>query len=60
MTKIPSTLIEKLNMSINFDNAAGYYMYLMDRLLNLKQMLKNDSNIKDTITVVFLQLTRCQ
>ena len=60
MTKIPSTLIDKLNNSINFDNASGYYMYLMHRLLNLKQMIKNDSNIKDTITVVFLQLTRCQ
>ena len=60
MTKIPSTMEETLNNSINFDNATQYYNYLLDRLLNLKQLIKNDSSIKDTITIIFLQMTRCQ
>lgn len=60
ITNIPSTMLDNLNNSINFDNATNYYNYLLDRLLNLKQLIKNDSNVKDTITVVFLQLTRCQ
>lgn len=60
MTKIPSTMQAALDNSINFDGATNYYNYLLDRLLNLKQLVKNDSSIKDTITVVFLQMTRCQ
>lgn len=60
MTKIPSTMEETLNNSINFDNATQYYNYLLDRLLNLKQLIKNDSCIKDTMTIIFLQMTRCQ
>lgn len=60
MTKIPSSMEENMKNSVNFDSATKYYMYILDKLLNLKQLLKNDSNIKDTITVVFLQMTRCQ
>lgn len=60
LTKIPSTLEESAKNSVNFENASKYYMYILDRLLSLKQLVKNDSNIKDTITIVFLQMTRCQ
>ena len=60
MTKIPSNMETQLQNSINFDNATQYYNYLLDRLLNLKQMLRNDSCVKDTITISFLQMARCQ
>lgn len=60
MTKIPSNMETQLQNSINFDNATQYYNYLLDRLLNLKQMLRNDSCFKDTITISFLQMARCQ
>lgn len=60
MTTLPSTMKMELDNSINFDNSSKYYSYLLDRLLDLKQSLKNDSNIKSTIIVSFLKLTRCQ
>ena len=59
MTTLPSTMKMELDNSINFDNSSKYYSYLLDRLLDLKQSLKNDSNIKSTIIVSFLKLTRC-
>lgn len=60
MTTLPSTMVPQLEMSVNFEESAKYYSYILDRLLTLKQGLKNDSNIKSTIVVSFLQLTRCQ
>ena len=58
-TRIPSTMLKQVEHCTNFDKVSEYYMYLLDNLLNLKQMLKNDSNIKDTITVSLIKLTRC-
>lgn len=60
MTRIPSNMKEQLEASTNFENANKYYAYILDRLLSLKQLIKGDSNIKDTIIVTFLQMTRCQ
>ena len=60
VVKLPSNMEETIKSSVNFDGAVGYYKYILNRLLTLKNMLKNDSNIRDTITVVFLQMSRCQ
>ena len=60
MIKIPTSMEDKLKNSTNFDNALGYYMYLVNQLLELKNMLKNDSNIKSTIEVMFMKITRMQ
>ena len=45
--------------AVNFDNASRYYTYIIDRLLNLKVMLKNDDSPRSTIEIVMLQITRC-
>ena len=58
ITKIPQYLINNLNNSINFDNSLAYYNYILDKLLNIKILIKNDSNIKDTVTIMLLQITR--
>lgn len=58
MTKIPSSLEGELRNAIAIENAKGYYMYLVDKILDLKMMLKNDTNIKDTIEVCFLRMCR--
>ena len=49
---------ERLKNSTNFENALQYYMYVVNQLLDLKNMLKNDSNIKSTIEVMFIKMTR--
>lgn len=58
MTKIPSSMIDKLNYAINFEDSLKYFNYIIDKLLSLKNMLKTDNSPKSTIEVVFLQMTR--
>ena len=57
--RIPTSMEEKLKRATNFDTAARFYAYVMDKLLSLKNMLKNDNSPKTTIEIVFLQITRC-
>lgn len=60
ITKLPITYQDKINDSINFDNAQQYYQYIVDRLLELKMSIKTDSNFKTTIEVNIIRLCRCQ
>ena len=59
VTRIPSSMEPQLQGSTNFDNSAKYYMYVIDKLLVLKNMLKNDNSPRSTIEILFLQITRC-
>ena len=59
ITRIPTSMEQQLQNSTNFDDAAKYYSYVMDKLLLLKNMLKNDNTPRSTIEIVFLQITRC-
>lgn len=58
LTKIPEDFRTSLDYCIAFDNAQKYYLYVVDKLLQLKQQIKNDSNVKLTVESVFLQLVR--
>lgn len=58
LTRIPSSMQDKLNYCVTFENASQYYSYILDKLLGLKNMLKNDNNPKTSIEVVFLQMCR--
>lgn len=58
VTKIPKSMEKDLQYSIGFDNATKYYSYIIDKLLGLKNMLKNDNSPKNTIETVFLQMCR--
>lgn len=60
MIKIPSSMENRLKDSTNFENSLNYYMFIVNQLLDLKNMLKNDNNMKSTIEVMFLKMTRMQ
>ena len=59
VTRIPLSMEDRLKNSTNFDDAARYYGYVIDKLLNLKNMLKNDNSPRSTIEIILLQITRC-
>ena len=59
VTRIPSSMEPQLQGATNFDNASKYYTYVIDKLLVLKNMLKNDNSPRSTIEILFLQITRC-
>ena len=58
--KIPTSMEEFLKNSTNFENAGQYYMYLVNQLLELKNMLKNDTNVKTTVEIMLLKIARMQ
>lgn len=60
VTSIPSTMVENLNKATNFENAISYYNYVVDKLLSLKNMIKNDINPRSTIEVMLMNIARCQ
>lgn len=60
LTTLPSSLEEEVKKCISFDNPGQYYNYILDKLLTLKQTIKDDNTLKNTIIVMFLQMTRCQ
>ena len=59
VTRIPLSMEPLLVGSTNFDNSSKYYMYVIDKLLTLKNMLKNDTSPRSTIEIMFLNITRC-
>lgn len=50
--------VEFLNKTINFENSNKYFCWFADKLLELKNMLKTDSNYKNTVEVKILQMCR--
>lgn len=57
-TKLPSNYIEKLNFSVGFDNANKYYTYYVDKLLETKNMIKDDIEPYQTILLMFNRMCR--
>lgn len=60
ITKIPQAYLPNVEGITNFENPEKYYHYILDSLLELKNTIKYESNVKDIITFKFLQMTRCQ
>lgn len=60
VTKLPFSYETRLKGSTNFDFPEKYYCYLSDRLLELKNMLKNDITPRDTVEVFFIKMCRGQ
>lgn len=58
MIGIPESYEDTLKNSINFDTPEKYYMYIVDRLLELKTTIKNDTSIRTTVEATFLRLAR--
>lgn len=58
MIGIPSSLENKLKDSTNFDTPERYYMFIVDRLLELKNKIKNDTSVRTTVEATFLRIAR--
>lgn len=58
MIEIPNSFEQVLNSSINFNTPEKYYMILVDKLLELKNLIKSDNNIKTTVEAYFLRMCR--
>ena len=58
LIEIPSSQEENLKKSTNFENAANYYMFIVDKLLTLKNQIKNDTSVRSTVEVGFLHMSR--
>lgn len=60
LLKIPSTLEKEIEKVINFAEPGKYYMYVINKLLELKNTLKMDTSPKSTIEIYFLNISRMQ
>lgn len=59
-TSLPNNLESDIIKCINFNDADKYYSYILDRILSLKNSLKNNSDIRSLVEIGMLQVTRCQ
>ena len=57
-TRLPNNYIDKLNFSIGFDSSSKYYSYYVDKLLELKNMIKTDIEPYQTILVMFNRMCK--
>lgn len=58
VTKFPISIEKELNFAIGISDASKYYLYMTDKILELKNMIKNDTDVKSTIEVVITQMCR--
>lgn len=56
VTKFPSNQLNEIKKATNFENPLQYYQYVMNKLMTLKNDIKNDTDIKSTVDVYFIQL----
>lgn len=60
ITHIPKVYEEHTRAATEFENNKSYYSYIVDKLFELKNQLKNDLNSKTTIDIYMLRMARCQ
>ena len=60
ITHIPFMYEKDVKSSTEFENNKSYYSYVVDKLFDLKNQLKNDLNPKTTIDIYMLRIARCQ
>ena len=58
VTRIPTSMEDSLKYSTGFDSPEKYYSYVIDKLLSLKNMIKNEVDVRSTVEVVLLQIAR--
>lgn len=59
-TKIPNTMNEQVDSIIKIDKAISYFDYVIENLIELKTMLKNEPDVISTVEVMFLKVCRCK
>lgn len=60
VTQFPSTVKSELDKCINFDNSLEFYNYISNKVLILKNMIKNDVDSITTVSVYMLNMCRLQ
>ena len=60
VTNFPVNQEQSIKSVINFEDPLNYYQYVIDKLMELKVSIKNDTDIKSTIEVYFIQIGRCK
>ena len=60
LIKIPENMKAELDNVINIQDATKYFTYVIDRVLDTKNMIKSDSQIRASIEVMFLRIARGQ
>lgn len=58
VTRIPSSMESDLKYATGFDNPEKYYNYVIDKVLDLKNMVKNEVDVRSTVEVMLLQIAR--
>ena len=56
VTKFPNNQINEIKKATNFEDPLKYYQYVMNKLMLLKNDIKNDTDIKSTVDVYFIQI----
>ena len=56
VTKLPSNIEDSVKGIVNFNNPSVYYTFIIDKLLELKNMLKTDVYPKDTTEVFLIKM----
>jgi len=52
--KIPESYKDQLEYTLNVEGANKYFIHLMDKMLELKTLIRGDSNIKTTIEIFLI------
>ena len=58
ITKIPESLEEEMKKATYFEGSNNYFEYYQDKLLDARNMLKTDTNPKNTAEIMLLQMCR--
>ncbi len=58
LLEIPITYEDNIKNSINFDDASKYYMIITNKLLELKNTLKTETNLRASIEIALLNISR--
>lgn len=58
LLEIPESFNESIKSCTNFDTPEKYYIVLVNKLLELKSVIKNDTDIKSTVEAYFLNMSR--
>lgn len=58
VTMIPLSMEDKVKYSTGIENNRHYFNNLTDKILNIKNTIRYDSNMKTTIEIMLLQLCR--
>lgn len=58
ITKIPYSMENDIKYTTNIENKVQYFNCLVEHILNIKNMIRYDSNVRTTISISFLKLCR--